>query len=225
MARRGDKLKALAREIGDDVTVHTIVQDLAEHGGAKKVYAKVRRLKAHVDQLINNAGSGDYAVFARSKLERQENIVGVNITSLTALTHLFLPEMIRQKHGRILNVASITAFAPLPYMSVYGATKSFILSFSQSLGEELRGSGVTVTCLCPGVFKSGFSRAAGARGNNPIARTKTSAHAVAAFGYHSMQEGVAIAIPGIRSKLLANVIFRLSPRAWARRIMARLMKS
>lgn len=220
VARRGDKLKALAQEIGGDVTVHIIIQDLAEHGAAGKVYAKVRRLKAHVDQLINNAGSGDYAVFAHSKLERQENMVNLNITTLIALTHLFLPEMTRQKHGRVLNVASMAAFMPLPHMSIYGATKSFVLSFSQSLSEELRGSGVTVTCLCPGVFKSGFSHAAGAGGRSSIARGRTPAQAIAAFGYHAMQEGVAVAIPGTRNKLLANVIFRLSPRAWIRRAMA-----
>jgi short-subunit dehydrogenase len=218
VARHGDKLNKLAAELGRGITVHIIIQDLAEHGAAQKVYNKVRRLRATVDQLINNAGVGDYAPLLRAVPVRQEHMVELNITALVLLTNLLLPDMVRRGHGRILNIGSVAGFAPLPTMSVYAASKSFVLSFSEAISAELNGTGVTVTCLCPGAAKTGFSRTAHIAGKHPIARTHTTAKSIAVYGYKAMQGGVAVAVPGVMNNLFVLLV-RLAPRALIRRFM------
>ena len=221
VARRGDRLKALAKKLGRDITVHIIVQDLAEHGAAQKVYSRVRRLRATVDQLINNAGVGDYGEFSRTVIARQQQIIDLNITALTQLTHLFLPDMIKRKHGRILNIGSTASFVPVPRFSVYAASKSYVLSFSEALSIELKGSGVTVTCLCPGPTKTGFGRTARVDSRHPLTRTKTSAASVARFGYRAMLAGTVVTVYGRKNRLLVNVLRRFASRAATRRRMAR----
>jgi short-subunit dehydrogenase len=218
VARHGDKLAELVAKLGHDVTVHVIVQDLTEHGAAQKVYTKIRRLRLTVDQLINNAGSGDYAPFVKANTTRQESMIALNITALTLLTNLLLPSMVKRKHGRILNVASVASFAPLPFMSVYGASKAFVLSFSEALSAELRGTGVTITCLCPGAAKTGFSRAARVVSTHPIARSRVSPQSIALFGYRAMIAGLPLAIPGLKNKLFV-IIIKFLPRAATRRLM------
>lgn len=219
VARQGDKLRQLAKELGSDTTIHTIVQDLSEHGAAEKVYKKVRHLQARVDQLINNAGFGDYKAFSQASPTRQEHMIGVNITALTMLTNLFLPAMVSQKRGRILNVSSVVGFVPYPNMSVYAASKSYVLSFSESLAEELRGSGVTVTCLCPGPTKTAFSRSAHISPGNRLARATASPIAVARKGYQAMLAGTPLVVHGAANRLLTTLGVRLVPRALMRRIM------
>lgn len=219
VARRGDKLTQLAAELGNDVAVHTIVQDLTEHGAAQKVYNRIRRLRLTVDQLINNAGSGDYAPFAKANPVRQESMITLNITALTLLTNFLLPDMIKRGRGRILNVASVVGFVPLPKMSVYGASKAYVLSFSEALSAELKGTGVTVTCLCPGAAKTGFSRAARLVSNHPIARTKVTPTSVASFGYDAMIAGLPVAVAGIKNQLFIELTTRLLPRALTRKLM------
>jgi short-subunit dehydrogenase len=171
-----------------------------------------------VDQLINNAGVGDYAPLLKASPDRQERMIELNITSLTLLTNLLLPDMARRHQGRILNVGSVAGFVPSPNMSVYAASKSFVLSFSEALYTELRGTGVTVTCLCPGATKTGFSRSAQIPSTHPIARSQVGAKSVAAYGYRSMQAGLPIAIPGIVNKLFITAT-RFMPRAAIRRFM------
>lgn len=218
VARRDDKLKQLAGELGDDITIHTIAQDLSEPGAAQKVYKKLRRLRITIDQLINNAGSGDYALFARAVPGRQERMIGLNITSLALLTNLLLPAMVQRGQGRILNVGSTLSFVPMPRMSVYAATKAFVLSFSEALNAELQGTGVTVTCLCPGPAKTSFGRSARLTSTHPIAKGRMSPRAIAGFGYHAMQSGVPIAIPGLTQKLFV-ILAKLLPRTTTRRFM------
>lgn len=219
VARHGDKLSKLAVELGGDITIHTITQDLSEHGAAEKVYKRVRRLRAQVDQVINNAGSGDYASFERANAVRQERMIAVNITALTLLTNLFLPDMVAAKHGRILNVSSVSGFVPLPRMSVYAASKAFVLSFSEALSAELRGTGVTVTCLCPGAVKTGFARTARVSGNHPLARATVAPQKIARYGYQAMLAGTPVALPGVRTKVFVTAV-KFLPRAALRRIMA-----
>ncbi len=221
VARQGDKLAELAAELKRHVTVHVIVQDLAEHGAAQKVYKRIRNLRLTVDQLINNAGSGDFAPLIKANPTRQESMIALNITALTLLTNLLLPDMVKHRRGRILNVASVAAFVPLPQMSVYGASKAFVLSFSEALSAELRGSGVTVTCLCPGAAKTGFSRAARLSSTHPIASSRVTARSIAAFGYSAMMAGLPIAVPGLKNKLFIQLVTRLLPRAVTRTLMLR----
>lgn len=220
VARRGDKLTKLADELGHEITIHTIIQDLSEHGAAQKVYKKIRRLRLTVDQIINNAGVGDYARFDHATVARQERLIGVNITALTLLTNLLLPDMVKARRGRILNVGSVLSFVPLPGMSVYAASKAFVLSFSEALSMELHGSGVTVTCLCPGATKTEFGRAARVNGNHPIARSHVTPASAARYGYRAMLSGTPIAIPGVAHKLFV-MLAKLLPLAAIRRIMVR----
>lgn len=218
VARRGDRLSRLAKELEGDITIHLIAQDLSENGAAQKVYKRIRRLQARVDQIINNAGTGDYASFDRATAARQEHMITLNITSLTLLTNLLLPDMVKAKRGRIMNIGSVVSFVPLPNMSVYAASKAFVLSFSEALQAELRGTGVTVTCLCPGATKTGFSRAARAVGNHPLSRATASPAGVARFGYRAMLAGVPIAIPGVKNQLFVTFA-KFMPRAVVRRLM------
>jgi len=219
VARHSNSLHRLAKQLGSDSTVHVIMQDLSEHGAAEKVYKKVRRLRANVDQLINNAGVGDFGPFAQADIGRQEQMISLNITALAVLTRLLLPGMIKQKHGRILNVSSVSGFAPLPLMSVYAASKSFVLSFSEALSEELRDTGVSVTCLCPGPTKTNFAHSARLDPNNHIARTRVSPQAVAKYGQRAMMAGTPVAVPKIGNRLLTSVVYRLLPRFLVRRIV------
>lgn len=218
VARSSGKLERLASEVGSDVAIHVIPQDLSEPGAAQKVYQQIRRQRLIVDQLINNAGSGDFAPLAKANPTRQERMIALNVTSLTMLTTLLLPAMVQRGQGRIMNVGSTVSFAPMPFMSVYGASKSYVLSFSEALSAELRGTGVTVTCLCPGPAKTGFSRSARLTGSHPISRSNVSPASVASFGYRAMSDGLALAVPGVRNQLFVSLI-KFFPRALIRRIM------
>ncbi|HKX23732.1 MAG TPA: SDR family oxidoreductase [Candidatus Saccharimonadales bacterium] len=218
VARSSGKLERLASEIGSDVAVRVIAQDLSEPDAAQKVYQQIRRQRLIIDQLINNAGSGDFAPLAKANPVRQERMLALNVTSLTMLTTLLLPAMIQRGQGRIMNVGSTASFVPVPFLSVYGASKSYVLSFSEALSAELRGTGVTVTCLCPGPSKTGFSRSARLSTSHPIARGRTSAASVASFGYRAMLDGIPLAIPGIKNQLFVTFT-KFLPRAIVRRMM------
>jgi uncharacterized protein len=175
-----------------------------------------------VDCLINDAGLGDYGRFATSDLPKQENIININITALTALTRLFLPAMTKRRRGHILNVASVTGFLPGPVLSVYSATKHYVLAFSEALIEELRGSGVQVTVLCPPPVSTSFSNTAGISPANFMASTKTQPGDVARYGYRMMKRGKPIAVYGLLYKFLTSIGARITPRFALRRLMHHL---
>ena len=181
VARNASTLETAANELRERqrVTVHTIREDLSEPGAAERVYDQVQALGAEVDCLINDAGFGDHGSFATVDLAKQERMIGVNITALTALTRLFLPAMLEKRRGYILNLASVTGFLPGPLMSVYFATKHYVLAFSEGLIEELRGSGVTVTALCPPPVHTSFASGAEVAPTSFMATTKTTPAEVA----------------------------------------------
>ena len=222
VARNADSLAAAAAEISQLATVHVIPCDLSEPGAAAHVFAQVQALGATVDCLINDAGFGDYGGFATADLARQERMISVNITALTALTRLVLPGMIERAHGRILNVASVTGFLPGPLVSVYFATKHYVLAFSESLAEELRGTGVTVTALCPPPVRTSFAQAARISPASYMATTKVTAPSVASYGYRMMNRGKPVAVYTIRYKLLTSVLIRATPRFALRRLLHRM---
>jgi len=147
------------------------------------------RLAWRWDCLINNAGFGDYGPFSKSDLANQESMIGVNITALTALTRLFLPAMLERGRGHILNMASVAGFMPGPLMSVYFATKHYVLAFLEALVEELRGTGVKVTVLCPPPVRTSFSNAARIASASYLSTTETTPAEVARYGYRMMQRG------------------------------------
>src|SRR5262245_59294984 len=223
VAQNQATLQAAAAELTPKkVTVHTISQDLSRPGAAQAVYDRVRTLSAEVDCLINNAGFGDHGPFATSDLARQRNMIAVNITALTELTRMFLPAMLQRGRGQILNVASVTAFVPGPLMSVYFATKHYVLAFSEALIEELRGTGVTVTALCPPPVKSAFSDASQAAPTSITARATVTPAEVARFGYEARKRGQAVAVYSPLYKFLTGFLVRITPRFALRRLMRRL---
>lgn len=158
VARSADKLHQLAATLQQkfNIRAEVIVQDLTEPGAVAKVFEAVNQTDLTVDLLVNNAGFGDYGVFADRPLDKQLAMVQLNILALVELSHLFLQPMRRNKSGSIINVASIAAFQPMPYLSIYAATKAFVLSFTESLWAENKDLGIRVLCLCPGPTESDF---------------------------------------------------------------------
>ncbi len=215
VARSASKLEALATELGN---ARVIVADLADPSAVGTIAAEI----TDVDVLVNNAGVGDFGAFASTDPDRTLAMIQLNITSLTALTRAYLPGMLERGSGRVMNVASTASFQPGPLMAVYYATKAYVLSFSEALSEETRGSGVTVTALCPGPTASGFQAAAEMELSPLVANKKlpTSAE-VAAFGVKAMEKGDAVAVPGVLNKVMAAGV-RATPRPVMRRLVHKL---
>jgi short-subunit dehydrogenase len=222
VAHNAATLETAATELKRNVQVHTISHDLSQPGAAGIVYDRVRTLGAEVDCLMNNAGFGDHGPFVTSDLARQRSMIAVNITALTELTRLFLPAMVERGQGQILNTASVTGFVPGPRMSVYFATKHYVLAFSEALIEELRGSGVTVTALCPPPVKTPFVSEAQIASANYMATTKITPAEVARYGYRMMKRGKPVAIYSLRWKFVMAFLVRITPRFGLRRLLGRM---
>jgi hypothetical protein len=215
VARRRDRLEALAAETG---RAHAIAADLAEPGAAQRLAAEIEGLGLHVDTLINNAGFGLAGRFDRLPAERQLEMVDLNVRALTVLCRLFLLGMVERKAGAILNVASTAAFQAGPHMAVYYASKAYVLSLTEALHQELKGSGVRVSALCPGPTATEFFDVAGA-GNGRLARIATDPVAVVSAGLRGLDRNKAIVIPGVANRAGAHAS-RFLPRAVMRRIVA-----
>lgn len=215
VAPSGRQLEQLAEQLGG---ARTLAIDLAQPGAAARVAAEA----PDIDVLVNNAGVGDYGLFADADPAKLTAMVNLNVTALTALTRAYLPGMVQRGSGRILNVASSAAFQPGPLMSTYYATKAYVLSLSEGLAEETRGTGVTVTALCPGPTASGF-QAGAAMGDSKLVAGKRlpSAASVAAFGVAAMQRGDVVAVPGVANKVMAASV-RFTPRPIVRRLVHRM---
>ena len=213
VARSAEKLEARARGIRDmfKVDVVCVPEDLTDPLGARRVYEAVRGRNLDVHHLVNNAGIGLYGKFATTDLAAETRMIQLNVTSLVDLTKRFLPAMIDRRSGRILNVASTAAFVPGPWMSVYYATKAFVLSFSQAIDYELKPHGISVTTLCPGPTESEFKVRAGSQRSRLFEAFVMDAPRVARVGYEAMMKGEAVAIPGLRNKMIP-IATRLVPR-------------
>ena len=157
-ARSEDKLAALQQELSSKygITVHYLAKDLSKTEQASQLYNDINTANYQVSHLVNNAGFGDYGSFLETSLEKELNMIDLNISSLVILTKLFAKDMVARKSGRIMNVSSVIAYLPFPYMSVYSATKSFVLAFSQTLAAELQETDVVVTTLVPGTTETAF---------------------------------------------------------------------
>jgi short-subunit dehydrogenase len=200
-----------------------ISSDLSEPQAADEMVQALRKDSVKIDVLVNNAGYAGYGPFTETSLEDELDMMRVNMVSLTHLTKLLLPAMIQQKKGRILNVASTAAFAPGPFMGVYYATKAYVLSFSEALAEELRGTGVTVTALCPGATDTGFQKRARVENTLLFSPWKVmDAETVARIGYRGMMKGKTVVIPGLLNKWMIFSI-RLGPRRFVSRF-ARILQ-
>ncbi len=213
VARSADKLQEAADELRkSNVRVDVMVRDLATVAAAQGVSSEIDRLGLKVDILVNNAGYGLVGRFDKVPFEQQIGMIELNVTALVALTRLLTPGMLERGRGRILNVASTAAFQPGPFMAVYYATKAFVLSFGEALSEELAGTGVTVTTLCPGPTTTGFAERAGAQKTNlfksPALMTSPE---VARAGFEGCVRGKRLVIPGTINRLGAFGT-RLMPR-------------
>lgn len=215
VARSIQKLKELKDEIEKQygVSVYNIEKDLSMVNAASEVYSEVKQKGLEVDYLINNAGFGDFGLFHLTDWNKTEQMIALNITALTQLTHLFLKDMIKSGKGKIMNVASTAAFQPGPTMAVYFATKAYVLHFSEAIANELENTGITVTALCPGATESGFKDAADMHESNLFKGKKLpSSKEVALFGYEQMMKGKVVVIHGFMNYILANSV-RFTPRA------------
>ena len=221
VARSAEKLNALAVELrkNNDTEVVTIPVDLSDEKGVNKLLDEIASQNLKIDILVNNAGFGDFGDFSKADLSKNMEMIRLNIGALTQLTHAIMQQMLGSGKGRIMNVASTAAFLPGPGMAVYYASKAYVLSFSEALSRELKGSGVTVTALCPGPTDTSFATAAGL-GKSLMHRMlppATSAE-VAKAGYKAMMKGKTIEIPGFMNKLTA-ITPRLTPRSIVRNMI------
>jgi short-subunit dehydrogenase len=215
VARKRDTLEAAAGQLEGKfgVKAHVFAADLRRPEAPQGIFDFLSNENIPVEILVNNAGIGLGGEFADTAVQRELDMIQVNISALTHLTKLFLPPMIKRHSGKILNVASTAAFQPGPLMAVYYATKAYVLSFSEALSEELRNAGVTVTALCPGPTHTDFAEAAQMT-NSRLFQTFGVADPaeVAKYGFDAMMHGKRLAIPGFRNKIIAQAN-RIAPRS------------
>jgi len=234
-ARDGYRLVLVARsrgalrELGDDlqsrysITVRISPKDLAHPASPSELHSELQEAGIVLDVLVNNAGFGGGGAFLDTDWNNEAEMMQVNMVALTHLTKLFLPQ-IRAREGNVLNVASTAAFQPGPFMNVYYASKAYVLHFSEALAEELEGTGVTVTCLCPGPVRTNFQKRA------HIGETRlfhsplmVDVREVARIGYEGMKQGKRLVIPGWKNQL-GVAMLRLSPRKMVTKVVRKIQE-
>ncbi len=220
-ARSKEELVTLAHHL--TTTYHTenlvFAGDLSQQSVAEELVKYLEKQKMSLAYLVNNAGFGDFGYFTETKWEKEEKMLDLNIKTLTYLTKIYATQMKKLGHGRIVNVASGAAFQPGPLMAVYFATKAYVLHFSEAVAEELAGTGVTITALCPGPTESNFWEAA----NKPsmihfLPGGMPSAAKVAQYGYEAMMRGDRVAIYGLVNRLAAFAV-RFAPRQFVTKVI------
>lgn len=224
VARSAERLEMIAKNLSStyNVKATAVAMDLGTPGAAAELAKKVARKQ--IDILINNAGFGLGGTFIEQDSAKLNDMITLNITTLTELTRLLAPKMVARGMGRIMNVASSAAYLPLPGFASYAATKAYVLSFSVSLNQELSGTGVTATVLCPGATQTGFASTANLDNPSDFGRGALSATEVAQKGYKGMLAGKAEVKPGYRSQLAAVAGHLFSKPAIAK-VAARRIKS
>lgn len=222
VARSEGKILDLAQEYQNKYGIQAtvIAKDVAAPGVPEEIFNELKEKKIVVDYLINNAGFGLFGTFMETDMEQEINMIDINIKSLTVMTKLFLPDMIKRGHGGVMNVASLVGFFPGPMMSVYYATKAYVLSFTEALENEVSGTGVTVTALCPGLTSTGFVDRSGMGASKMVRGTIMEAGQVAEGGYRGFLRGKTLIMPGARNRFIAFM-----PRLLPRKIMTRMIRS
>jgi short-subunit dehydrogenase len=214
VARSGDKLSQVAAELQGQfgITVKTVALDLAAALAAKLLFDQLQSGGVVVDVLVNNAGFGTFGEFSGVAEEEILGQIQLNITALTELTRWFLPAMLARRGGKIMNVASTAAFQPGPLMAVYYATKAYVLSFSEALANEVAGSGVVVSCFCPGATDTGFQKRAKMEDSRLFKKIGAmNVETVARDGYRGLMAGRTVVISGVQNWLVAESV-RFAPR-------------
>ncbi|HEX5777870.1 MAG TPA: SDR family oxidoreductase [Xanthobacteraceae bacterium] len=212
-ADNGKKLRDAARQIRTehpDTGITLVVADLAEPDGARALHRQVKAARLNPDVLVNNAGAGVWGDFPKTDLEDELDIIQLNTASVVAITKLFVPAMIKRRSGKILFTASVASLAPTPLLTVYGATKAFVYSFSQALGDELDGTGVTVTALLPGATDTNFFKRAGAEHTQTAQGDLADPERVAHDAYDTLMKGHDHVITPTSERLMA-VVSRFMP--------------
>lgn len=224
VARSEGRLREIAGRLASEHGVQAEVEawDLEDRESAPGLHRSLQEKGLPVDVLVNNAGFGLNGAFAELDLDRQTRMMELDMVALTRLTRVFLPDMLERKKGRILNVASTASFQPGPFMAVYYAAKAYVLSLSEALAEELRGTGVTVTALCPGPTRTGFQDASDVHGARLLKMLPVmDAETVARDAVRALQRGQAIVTPGFLNRVMAFSV-RFTPRSLVTR-MSRFM--
>jgi uncharacterized protein len=226
--RRVAPMETLAEELkAHGASTIVIAADLSQAGAAARLMEEIDSQRLTIDVLINNAGLGAHGRFDLADLVRIDEMLQVNIVALTELTRLLLPGMIARRSGRVMLVASTASFQPGPQMAVYCASKAFVLSFGEAIAYELRGTGVTVTTLCPGATVTNFSKVADIE-SLPLFKSSLtpvmSSAEVARIGYRGLKAGRRVVVTGLLNKILA-LTGRLSPRAVTLRIASSMMSN
>jgi short-subunit dehydrogenase len=225
VARRADRLRSLAGELGGEPGALVLPLDLAGPGSAESLRTDIERRGIAVDCLVNCAGLGHTAPFEAQRPEAIRAMLDVNVRALVELTRAFLPDMKARGRGRIVNVASNAAFQPVPYLTVYAATKAFALSFTEGLAEELRGSGVQVQALCPGITATEFLEVAETHRGLLVTRMPMmTPEAVVRASLEGLDRGRIRVVAGWPNRILGFVVQRVAPRGLARRVAGALYK-
>ena len=224
VARNEGKLYKLKSELEAQYDCHiwVLTQDLSKPNAAYEVFNYTLEQNIIIDALVNNAGFGDFGNFWEVDIQRQTDLLQVNIIALVQLTRYFLPGMVERGHGSVLNLSSVAAFSAGPRMCLYYASKEFVRSFSEAVAEEVRGTGVTVTALCPGPTATGFEQAAQMKNSHMFSMFKpANAKAVAEAGFRAAQEGRVLCYYGLPTHAV-NIGARLLPRSVCRRFMKKV---
>lgn len=219
-----DKLNETKKELEDNypTQVTTITKDMSKQNSSAELFEEIK--ETPIDVLINNAGFGLYGLFHETNWEREASMLNLHILATTHLTKLILKGMVERGQGKILNMSSLAAFQPGPLMSIYYASKSYILSFSEAIANELKGTGVTVTVLCPGQTKTSFQEVVSeGTSENKIGFNIATPDEVAQYGYKSMLKGKSVAIPGTFNKFL-SFLPRIMPRNIATAIVRKIQE-
>ncbi len=217
------------RELGDDlqsryhIPVRISPKDLAHPASPSELHSELQEAGIVLDVLVNNAGFGVGGAFLDTDWDSEAEMMQVNMIAPTHLTKLFLPQ-IRAREGKVLNVASTAAFQPGPFMNVYYASKAYLLHFTEALAEELEGSGVTVTCLCPGPVRTNFQKRAHLGETRMVhSPLMVDVREVARIGYEGMKQGKRVVIPGWKNRMVMEML-RISPRRMVTRMVRKLQE-
>lgn len=224
VARDEERLKEVKDELElYNIKVYTIALDLSEDNSCEKVLDFVNKKNLSVDILINNAGMGSFGYLSEIETERELKLIDVNIRAVTELTKIFLPSMIEHGEGGIMNVASTAAFCAGPKMATYYASKSYVLNFTEALYEELKGSEIRVSCLCPGPVKTSFQEKSGIKKKQSAKKALMTPKDVAEVAYRDFKKGKLIIIPGFKNRLIIT-LNKLIPRSLSRKIILMMNK-
>jgi uncharacterized protein len=224
VARRADRLRSLAEQLGGGEDALALPTDLTAPSGVAGLVKEVRARGLEIDMLVNNAGMGHTGRFSEQRPAVIHEMLALNITAVVELTHTFLPDLLRRGTGAIVNVASNAAFQPVPFLNVYAATKSFVLSFSEGLAEEVRGSGVQVQALCPGITATEFLDVAETHSGLLVRKMPTmTAEQVVAASLAGLDRGRVRVVAGFANRALAT-LQRFVPNAVVRRVSGELYR-